>query len=235
MDRLGSTLEEIAREKAAIAKAGSPIVIGALAPTSVREAAETVAHDAGARVVFVDDRDRAAVASIPIGLAGDHQRENAAVAWRIAAELGIAEEARRAGLASVRWPGRFERVAGGYILDGAHNPDGARALVNALRDTKVGAIIFGALADKQWPEMLETLRAVDCPRFFVAPHGRAAVDPAELARRFGGTPCASIDEALAAARRAAGDVDVVVCGSLYLVGEARAKLLGLPLDPPVAL
>jgi folylpolyglutamate synthase/dihydropteroate synthase len=95
--------------------------------------------------------------------------------------------------------------------------------------------VFGVLLDKAWEEMLAILSRIDCPRFFVAPKGRAAVDPKLLAERSGGTACATLDDALDAARRAAGTRDVVVCGSLYLVGEARAKLLGLALDPPVSL
>jgi dihydrofolate synthase/folylpolyglutamate synthase len=232
MDRLGDTLEAIAREKAAIAKPGSPFVIGAL-PPSVRAAAIEVAESA--RICEVDDGDRASVAMLPIGLAGAHQRENAAVAWRIAREIDLPEDARRKGLASVKWPGRLERIAGNWILDGAHNPDGARALVAALHDADVGALVFGSLADKQWDEMLDVLGAIDCPRVFVAPRGRAAVDAEGLAHRFGGTASAAIHDAQVSARPFAPERDVVVCGSLYLVGEARAKLLGLPLDPPVAL
>jgi dihydrofolate synthase/folylpolyglutamate synthase len=232
VDRLGETLEAIAREKAGIAKAGAPLVLGPLAP-SVRAAAQEVAQAAGARIVDVTDADRASIAPLSLGIAGAHPRENAATAWRIADEIGLAPAAREDGLAKVTWPGRLERVAGAWLLDGAHNPDGARALVTSV--PSAGALVFGALADKAWGEMLDVLRAIECPRFFVAPRGRAAVDPALLAKRRGGTPCGSVDEALAGARRAAGARDVLVCGSLYLVGEARARLLGLPLDPPVSL
>jgi dihydrofolate synthase/folylpolyglutamate synthase len=249
MDRLGNTLEEIAREKAGIAKSGVPIVLGPMAP-EVRAAALDVALAAGALpIVLGDDPDAVTRDAIELGLRGAYQHDNARIASRIARELGINEAARREGLAATRWPGRFEQLEvtegplrGTWILDGAHNPDGARALVQALGappaagGAKPAAIVFGALADKAWASMLDVLAALPCPRVYAAPHGRAATDPALLAGHAPGHVAASLPEALAHARGMAKDgAPVVVCGSLYLVGEARAQLLGLPEDPPVAL
>ena len=250
MDKLGNTLEEIAREKAGIAKNGAPIVLGPMAP-EVRAAALEVALAAGALpIVMGDDPDAVTRDAISLGLRGAHQHDNARIATRIARELGINEAARRVGLTSTRWPGRFEQVdvpsgplRGSWILDGAHNPDGANALVLALGDPREGeggatpgAMIFGALADKAWASMLDVLAALPCPRIYVAPKGRAATAPSLLAAHAPGHVAASLPEALAHARRIVkDDAPIVVCGSLYLVGEARAQLLGLPEDPPVAL
>jgi dihydrofolate synthase/folylpolyglutamate synthase len=248
MDRLGETLEEIAREKAGIAKAGVPIVLGPMAP-EVRAAALEVALANGALpIVMGDDPDAVTRDAIELGLRGGYQHDNARMASRIARELGIPEAARREGLARTRWPGRFERIEvesgplrGSWILDGAHNPDGARALVLALAEEPEppGAIVFGALADKAWVEMLDVLASLPCPRIYAPPRGRAATDPALLAAHSAGQVTASLPEALAEARalvkRSGTDAPVIVCGSLYLVGEARARLLDLPEDPPVAL
>jgi dihydrofolate synthase/folylpolyglutamate synthase len=249
MDRLGNTLEEIAREKAGIAKSGVPIVLGPMAP-EVRAAALDVALAAGALpIVLGDDPDAVTRDAIELGLRGAYQHDNARIASRIARELGINEAARREGLAATRWPGRFEQLEvtsgpllGTWILDGAHNPDGARALVHALGEppaaggAKPAAVVFGALADKAWASMLDVLAALPCPRVYAAPRGRAATDPAILARHVPGHVAASLPDALAHARSLAKDgAPVVVCGSLYLVGQARAQLLGLPEDPPVAL
>ncbi|MBX3192524.1 MAG: bifunctional folylpolyglutamate synthase/dihydrofolate synthase [Labilithrix sp.] len=236
MDRLGGTLEEIAREKAGIAKEGSTFVLGPMTE-SVRAAALEVALAAGALPILLGD-DPDAVAA-PDGKHAPYQQDNARIAMRVARELAIPEAARREGLARATWPGRFEEIESEghrFILDGAHNPDGARALIQALSiDEAPGAVVFGALADKAWREMLDVLAALPCPRIYVAPRGRAATDPAELARHAPGTVAPSLAEALREARARAEGGPIVVCGSLYLVGQARAALLGLPEDPPVAL
>jgi dihydrofolate synthase/folylpolyglutamate synthase len=167
------------------------------------------------------------------------------MASRIARELGIPEAARREGLERTKWAGRYERIeptsgtlARPWLLDGAHNPDGARSLVLALADEGItpAAIVFGALADKQWREMIDVLAFLPCPRVYVAPRGRAAIDPATLAGHSPGAVAASLPEGLELARKAASSetAPIVVCGSLYLVGEARGLLLDLPSDPPVA-
>lgn len=236
---LGDTLEAIAREKAGIAKPGAPLVVGSAEP-SVRAVFEQAARGAGARLLEADETPPALPAVMP----GAYQAENARIAWRIGRELDLPEAARLEGLRAARWPGRFERVvargplAGPWLLDGAHNPDGARALATALAHERVAAIVFGALADKSWEEMADAVAALapEGARCFVAPRGRAAVDPERLVARAGGAAAASVPSALALARAAAGPEGlVVVCGSLFLVGEARATLLGLPMDPPVAL
>lgn len=236
-DRLGDTLEEIAAEKAGIAKRDVPLVLGPI-DVAPRAVITRIAAAVGAPIIDA----RAIPGGVEVGLPGAHQRTvNAAVAWTIADAIGIDDTSRRTGLAEVRWPGRLERIehtasyGGPWLLDGAHNPDGAAALVHALRETPPKAIVFGALADKAWPAMLDLLAAVDAPRFYAAPQGRLPADGEALARRAPGTRCATIAEALAAARKAAGDGLVVVCGSLYLVGDARAILADLPRDPPVAL
>jgi dihydrofolate synthase/folylpolyglutamate synthase len=126
-------------------------------------------------------------------------------------------------------------LAGRWILDGAHNPDGAHALVRALASETIGAVVFGALADKAWREMLGAIATIDAPRFYATPVGRTPAEPELLASEAPGTPATSLAEALVAARRRAGEAPVIVCGSLYLVGEARSRLLGLAPDPIVAL
>ena len=251
MDRLGSTLEEIAREKAGIAKQGSPMVLGPMSP-EVRAAALEIILAAGALpIVMGDDPDAVTRDAITLGVGGAYQYDNARIATRIARQLGIADGARREGLERTRWPGRYERIdvpatdgagapnelSGTWILDGAHNPDGARSLVLSLGDEREApaVIVFGALADKAWPEMLDLLAGLPCPRIYAAPRGRAAAKPSELAARVPGDVAASLPDALVRARAIAKGQPVVVCGSLYLVGEARARLLGLAEDPPVAL
>jgi folylpolyglutamate synthase/dihydropteroate synthase len=98
------------------------------------------------------------------------------------------------------------------------------------------AVVFGVLADKAWTEMVDRVAALSSHRFYVRPSGRAAIDPARLAERHAGRVEANAMEAVAAAFAEVGeDGLVVVCGSILLVGEARAGLLGIERDPPVGL
>jgi dihydrofolate synthase/folylpolyglutamate synthase len=234
-DLLGTTLESIAFEKASIAKPGLEVIVGPMEP-SVMDVIRRTCAELGATVV-----DPLPVpADVSIGLAGAHQRDNARIAWTLAARLDIDEASRRSGLAKIDWPGRLETIAtaaGPVLLDAAHNPDGAHALARALadRDPKETALVFGALADKSWPEMIDVLAPCAAQRFYASPRGRAPAPLDAIAKRHAGTPCESAIDALARARKAIGSGLVVVCGSLHLVGEVRAALLGLPRDPPIAL
>jgi len=232
-DRLGTTLVEIAREKAGIAKAGLDLVLGAMAP-EVRAAIDEVARAAGATTTMLDES--APLPSI-IGLAGTHQKDNARIAAELGRRIGAPARAIQDGLAGVRWPGRLERI-GNVLLDAAHNPDGAEALAAHVRTLGIpperATLVFGTLADKDWAPMLDTLAPLAKSRLYVAPAGasRSAVDPSAMVARHAGAVSRSLPEALDASRQA--DL-TVVAGSLVLVGQARGLLLGLPRDPPVAL
>jgi dihydrofolate synthase/folylpolyglutamate synthase len=238
-DRLGATLVEIAREKAGIAKAGLQIALGPM-PPAVRAAIDEVARAQGATTFGVADTPVPA----RVGLAGAHQVENARIAAALGARIGASASAIEQGIAAVRWPGRLERI-GEFLLDGAHNPDGAEALARHLRALSLPpervALVFGTLGDKDWTTMLDTLAPLSGTRIYVAPPAsRSAVDPRAMSSRHPGMVATSIEEALERARvqwqgdRAAASL-CVICGSLIVVGQARALLLGLPRDPPVAL
>jgi dihydrofolate synthase/folylpolyglutamate synthase len=186
-------------------------------------------------------------------LRGAHQRDNAAVAvglaWLLRSPpagvppLPIEDVAIARGIATVRWPGRLEsidiaagRFAGSYLLDGAHNEEGARAL-GAELDARGGdyALIFGAMGDKAWGTMVRELAPRFARRVYVAPSasGRNVASPEALtAIDPEGVVASSIEEALELAR---GAGTIVVAGSLYLVGEVRALLRGEPRDAQVGL
>jgi dihydrofolate synthase/folylpolyglutamate synthase len=243
-DRLGPTLDAIAREKAGIAKPGLEIVLGPMS-REVRAAIDEVAHAVGATTVSVEEDAEATrfAETAKIGLAGAHQRTNAEIAYALGARIGATRDERARGIASVAWPGRLETLKtleGEVLLDAAHNPDGLDALARHL--DAIGAppdrvaLVFGVLADKAWAEMTDRIAPVARRRFYVRPVGRAAVEPSLLAERQPGAVVDTTAEALTVARREAGPSGlVVVCGSILLVGEARAILLGLPRDPPVAM
>ncbi|MGH7591715.1 MAG: bifunctional folylpolyglutamate synthase/dihydrofolate synthase, partial [Gemmatimonadales bacterium] len=172
MKYLGETLEGIAREKAGIAKPGVAFVIGETEPHLV-EVLQQEAKARGGVPVVVPAAERW---SGSLGLGGTYQRRNAAVARAILTALPASlrpdPEAVATGFAEARLPGRFDR-RGKWLFDVAHNPDGMRALVQALHDAPVSRPIHAVvsiLGDKEWPEMLVELdRAVDQGWLTVAP------------------------------------------------------------------
>ncbi len=245
MDRLGNTKAEIAREKAGIAKPDVPLVLGPLDAES-RDAILLVAKRARAKIVFaMEDADaRALSARATLKLPGEHQLTNATIAACAARFLGATDDQIVRGLSLAEWPGRLETVVArgrSFLLDAAHNPDGARALAAHLVrtfDVERGAdvLVFGALADKAWRTMLPILAPHAKARVYVTPQGRAPAPVAELAKLAPGHEATSAEDAIARALALSPDGGtIVVSGSMYLVGEIRAALLGLPRDPPVAL
>ncbi|MFO8014845.1 MAG: cyanophycin synthetase, partial [Phycisphaerae bacterium] len=180
----------------------------------------------------------AAYEDVFVPLMGEHQAVNAATALAAAERVpALAErltpDRAREALARLRWPGRMQYVPGApaTLLDGAHNRASTERLLEALAahfPDRRTAVVFGAAADKDVDGMLEVLaggRAWAAVVFTRTNHPRAA-EPDDLARRYtrlGGAGAASgadVHEAMRCARDAAGDDGlVVVCGSLYLVGE----------------
>ena len=239
--RLGPTLVDIAREKAGIAKPGLELITGPMAP-EVLAAIEEVAHAKGATVTPAPELLQRFGRVPPVGLPGAHQRENARVAVALAEHLALPADAIARGLADVHWPGRLERI-GPYLLDAAHNPDGAAALVRHIATLGIPpartCLVFGALSEKEWEPMLDTLAPVAASHVYVAPSAmtsalRPAVNPHEMAARVPGLAASSVAEAMARADAARSDL-IVVAGSILLIGAVRARLLSLPCDPGVAL
>lgn len=227
---LGNDLGSIAMEKSGILRAGVPCVVGLL-PEPAHDRVVAIAAELGAPLSFPPPFTGT------LTLRGAHQHRNAGLAAALAALVGVAPDVAARGIAGAVWPGRYERI-GQVLLDGAHNPDGVAALAAALRadHARPAVLVFGAVNDKPALEMLDLLRPLVGSCVYVAPGGKAPFDPAQLAARHAGEVAASVPEALARARALAGPAgDVLVAGSLYLVGEARALLLGLPSDPRIAL
>ncbi len=245
---LGKGLESIAREKAGILKPGAPAVVSpqpaaALAVLEQTAAALGVplfpASDWTAGDVEIHAYGSRFTASGPLRvaidcpLAGEHQVSNALTAIATLHRLGIAPEAIRAGIASARWPGRLECVARSpeTVLDGAHNPAGARALARHIERFYSGRrvhLIYGAMRDKAVAEVAGLLFPLVEEVILTAPAQPRAVRP-ETVRDIADHPrmrlAPSIAEALALARELPPEDAVFVTGSLYLVGEARALLV----------
>lgn len=243
---LGPTAEAIAAEKAAIFKRGCPAVIGPM-DDGPRRICEAAARAVGASPVALVDRssELEGVARAP-ALPGAHQLDNAAVAaaMLLAARPrvpGLAREHVERGVAAARWPGRLEDLQVGgvsVLLDAAHNVDGARTLVAELarRGATGLTLVFGALADKGWAPFLELVAPFTSRRFYAEPGGRAPAPLERLGEVAQGVSCSSIDEAIdrAIAATPAGGT-VLVTGSIYLVGSARASLTSGRRDPAIGL
>lgn len=237
MQYLGDTLEQIAAEKAGIFLPGVPALSAPQEPAAHAVLEET-AVSLRTPLRFVEEP----LAGYGIALPGAHQAWNAALAVAAldALKLPLSCDSVRHGLATVRWPGRFEIFRAGavpgapvdIVLDGAHNPHAAAVLV----DTWPGcyprqrpALVFGGVADKDLRGTLALLAPLAdsihlCP---VATPRTATV--ADLAAALPtGVPSPTLHPDLAAALAAAlaTGAPVLVAGSLFLVGEARARLTG---------
>jgi dihydrofolate synthase/folylpolyglutamate synthase len=282
-DRLGPTIAHIAREKAAIVKRGDRAVAGAdgealailrrcCARLGVPLAVARPAPILGwSRDTITLDMPRLGV--VDVGLRGRHQASNAAVAdglldaLELAGIATVGPEARRRGYAAARWPGRLELVTvpvPGFdvprevLLDGAHNPDGALALAQALDDLRPHlagggeappaplTVVWASMADKDVEGVVAAVAdarsiagativctALDLPRAMPAENlaaaWRVALPGADV--RTAPSPDEALDLALGTGRG-----PIVVAGSLYLVGAARARLVDDPTlrDPDAA-
>jgi dihydrofolate synthase / folylpolyglutamate synthase len=228
---LGDTLAAIAREKAGIVKPGQRVVIGASGePDAVPLLAELARGAGAASVRVIGDAELAGVPAL--GLAGAHQRANAAAAIAAVEALGVAHDVT--ALASVVHPGRFERVRD-LILDGAHNPHGARALAATLRELGVRPVLVASVSsDKDVRAIAEALAPAVSAVVATRYQQERALAPAALAAAFAaaGRPAeVARDLGAALARARALGSPVLVAGSLFLVGEARVMELGAPADP----
>lgn len=176
---------------------------------------------------------------LAVPLPGAHQARNAALAVRAAEILAesdprIDADAISAGVSAVRWPGRLERFRVGratVLLDGCHNAEGAEALARFLGDAGLRAdLVFGAMADKEIEEIGRILLPSVERVCLAAPAIARAADPGEVRRRLGdgaarAVLARSVEDALAKFLSDPGTELIIVAGSLYLVGEARALLL----------
>ena len=179
---------------------------------------------------------------LTLPLVGSYQPCNAATAITALRALrsrgwDIPDQAIRQGLATVRWPGRFEllRSSPAFILDGSHNPHGMQATAQSLRDRFPGekfVFLVSIMADKDVDQILDLLAPL--ARCFVAvaadlPRAMPAQDLArEICARGGqAQPAASIPEGVALAVQLAGDGPVCALGTLYFSGDVRRAFQAL--------
>lgn len=256
MEVLGDTLDKIAAEKAGIIKEGTVVVNYPDQPAEAMGPILTAAAEAHTSIITPDKDDLTLLRGkrlenridyggyrAALGLPGTHQANHAAMAVEIALALwrefgyDISDDAILQGLADARMPARIEvlRRHPLLLLDGCHNPDGAKMLAATLtradfEENLVG--VLGVLADKDYKDMLSDLAPCFAKIYTVTPDCPRALSAEELQKeaRFH-TDAEAADSVADAIRKAVDYADennlagVVVCGSLYLAAEARPLLL----------
>jgi len=226
---LGDTLEAIAAEKAGIFLPHKPVISAPQEPAA-RFVLEKEANEKRCPLEFVEQP----LLGYQIALAGEHQQWNAALAVAALHRAGIPlnTDIVRYGLTHLSWPGRFEEIRTGVILDGAHNPHSAKVLsdtwISRFPETKA-ALVFSAVADKDISGTLKILAPL-ASRIFLCPVNTPRALPAEEIAKClpeGAPPHESFETFENAFSAAMGHGrPLLVAGSLFLIGEARAFLLG---------
>lgn len=253
-DVLGHTIEEIAAAKAGIIKPGCHVAVYRNSP-KVEAVYEAKAAREGATLHYADFDsirlyshdfrgqcfDCAGYQGLRLPLLGEHQLKNAAVVLTVVQCLrdrgwSIPEEAVRAGMAEVRWPGRFEvlRESPDFIVDGGHNPQCLEALAQNVRDYLQGreiTALVGVMADKDYAAMFSVMAPYIARYVTVRPENPRAMSAEGLKEALSiyGKPitaCDSVRNGVNAAMEQAGkDGLVLAFGSLYMVGDIRAAVL----------
>ncbi len=239
---LGNDLRGIAREKAGIIKPGIPVVTG-----SKGEALEEItgkARKSRSRLIRAKDSIRVISSDldsqkidhsgteVEFPLLGGFQIENLNTAMetiRVLRSMGadIPVEKIKAGLEKTRWPGRAEIAGMGpmVIFDGAHNPDGVRALVEFVRGLKFRKMILlmGISSDKDREGMTEGLFPM-ADKIILTESSYRAMSPEKIAKK-GCIIEKDPGKAMERAEKLAGKKDLILAtGSLYLIGDLKRKL-----------
>lgn len=267
---LGDTIEAVAGEKAGIIKRQVPVIYDDTVPEAsevIRERAVQMASkaypvgkgdfsiletkDQGLSIRVEGEAAQAFAAAGPLVLEipfeAPYQAENAMLAVKTAVVLGQRERGFRLteaqiteGIRTARWAGRMERAGENLYLDGAHNPGGIKAFIQAAasmaaRQKKKAYLLFGAVSDKDYRAMARLL----CEGISWAGIGVVHIDSSRsmdtevLAEAFSQAykgPVRAFEtagEALREMKKQAGDELLFCAGSLYLIGELKVQLKGM--------
>ncbi len=248
---LGSTIRDIAREKAGILKSRTPLVTGAS-----REQARDVILEKARRLAcpvmefgkdfravrgpdntFSYRSKRSNLNNVRLSMLASYQMKNAALAIAVVEELikkgyEISDDAIREGIVTTRFPGRFEVLDKNpyIIIDGAHTPEGMRLLKSNIRrlfPRKTVRLVLGMLRDKDYHRLVSIIAPIAEEVACVPPQSNRAVDPEELSDVVNslGIPVSfhdTIEQGFHHVRTRAGRDDVILAsGSLYMIGPIR--------------
>lgn len=259
---LGDTIEAVAGEKAGIIKRQVPVIYDDTVPEAsevIRERAVQMASKAypvgKGDFSILETKDQGlsiraegeAAQAFEIPFEAPYQAENAMLAVKTAVVLGQRERGFRLteaqiteGIRTARWAGRMERAGENLYLDGAHNPGGIKAFIQAAasmaaRQKKKAYLLFGAVSDKDYRAMTRLL----CEGISWAGIGVVHIDSSRsmdtevLAEAFSQAykgPVRAFEtagEALREMKKQAGDELLFCAGSLYLIGELKVQLKGM--------
>lgn len=227
-EKILGDLKSIAVNKAGIIKKNIPVVTAATGEPLkiIREVAEK--NNSPLYEV-------AKPAEVEINLLGEYQKINAAVAIQAAKIFGVKNSSIEEGLKKVSWAGRFEIIEtnfGKVILDGAHNPHGAKALRESLDKffpNEKRVWLFGALADKDYSEMIKILFRQNDFVFVASPISERAESVENLCSQIKnfGVQCTGEKKISDAVNKfMKSDGLKISAGSLYLIGEIRDLVAG---------
>ncbi len=230
---LGDTLAEIAAEKAGIMVTGKPTLSSAQ-HSEVSDVLLDHAHQIDSPIEFIPNPYTAST----IGLVGSHQLHNAALAIAATqrAEIPTNAEIISNALAHIQWPGRFEHCPTphsphGIILDAAHNPQAAQALVKTWQQQypkRKATIIFGAVEGKNTSVVISILSEIAAHIHLTPIDSPRSLTIDELTKSMNSdTPHTTHKHPVAAidiAHQQASESPVLICGSIFLIGQIKAAL-----------
>ena len=253
-EELGDTIEKIAKTKSGIIKPGCSAVLYRQAE-SVMEVIREKCRETGVEL-FVSEPQNVNPLSMDIEgqtfsypgygklripLIGTYQLNNVSLALKTVEAMqkrgwNISKEAVETGLKKTKWPGRFEVILREplMIVDGAHNPHGIRATSESLRTVfpeKKLVFLFGVMADKDYPDMLDQILPMAKEVCCVTPDNPRALPARDLAKVIEesgvkATPYDTIGEAVESVIQKAKDAktSAVALGSLYMIGDIKTYI-----------
>lgn len=218
---LGDTISKIASEKCGIIKQGCPVLTLKSQDDEALSVIADFAKKCGSKLLFSKDK-----CEFELGLKGNFQKENAALAEACLRFLEIPENIIKNGFKKSCWPARFEFLSDNLLIDGAHNPDGISALLTSLKPlSRPVHFVIAMMQDKNFEKSAELIESFGGKITVTQISNPRCIKAEDLAKCF---KCALVEpDAKKAVYYALDNVEngelVCVLGSLYLAGEIRKE------------
>lgn len=252
MEFLGNSLQSIAMEKAGIFKRQIPIVSGVIQPeiralyagkakecqSDIYQLGDDFFSQKQADGLFTYQMANRKILEIEVGLIGDHQLNNAAVAIRVAEllkeqQFSMTDENIKNGLKIAKWPGRMEQINDNPIvfLDGAHNLEGMKVLVQSAKKFKSVPVkvLFTAMKDKEFTEMISLLNDIENVQIYLTtfdyPRALTKSEIKQIAIANNIISVENWEDVLSNWITRRGEEVILITGSLYFISEVRKVLL----------